>query len=39
MEGGSGADEFNCGDGIDTVLDYKSAQSDVITNNCEVINS
>ena len=30
MEGGSDADQFNCGDGTDTVLDYEVALGDII---------
>src|ERR671915_44727 len=36
---GPGANEFICGDGVDTVLDYKPSQGDVISNDCEIVNS
>jgi len=39
MIGGDGADQFNCGDGVDTILDYHQSQGDVITTNCEIVNS
>jgi Ca2+-binding RTX toxin-like protein len=39
MRGGPGANEFICGDGVDTVLDYKPSQGDVISNDCEIVNS
>jgi hypothetical protein len=39
MEGGSDADQFNCGDGTDTVLDYEVALGDIIASNCEIVNS
>lgn len=38
MEGGSDADQFNCGDGVDTILDYNDAQGDLIPSNCEIVN-
>jgi hypothetical protein len=39
MEGGSDADQFNCGDGIDTVLDYDVSLGDIIASNCEIVNT
>ena len=39
MRGGPGANEFICGEGIDTILDYNPAQGDVISNDCEVVNT
>ena len=39
MRGGPGANEFICGDGVDTVLDYSPAKGDVISNDCEVVNN
>ena len=39
MEGGSDADQFNCGDDADTVLDYEVALGDIIASNCEIVNS
>lgn len=38
MERGSDADQFNCGDGVDTVLDYNDAQGDLLSSNCEIVN-
>ena len=37
--GGAGVDYFDCGDGIDTVIDYNLSQSDIISNNCENVNT
>ena len=34
-----GANEFVCGDGVDTILDYNPAQGDIISNDCEIINT
>lgn len=39
MRGGPGANEFICGDGVDTVLDYSPAKGDIISNDCEVVNT
>jgi Ca2+-binding RTX toxin-like protein len=39
LKGGAGANEFVCGDGIDTVLDYNPAEGDVISNDCEIVNT
>ncbi len=39
LEGGRGADQFNCGEGIDTVLDFKVMDEDKITGNCEIVNN
>ena len=39
MLGGDGADQFNCGDGVDTVLDYRLSQGDTINTNCEIVNN
>jgi Ca2+-binding RTX toxin-like protein len=39
MRGGPGANEFVCGDGVDTILDYNPAQGDIISNDCEIINT
>jgi hypothetical protein len=38
MTRGPGANEFVCGDGIDTVLDYNPAKGDIVSNDCEVVN-
>jgi hypothetical protein len=37
MKGGSGPDFFDCGDDIDIVLDYKAAEGDTLSQNCENI--
>ena len=34
--GGPGANYFDCGDGIDTVLDFDPAKGDVMAGNCEL---
>ncbi len=39
LYGGPGSNYFDCGDGIDTVVDYNPSQGDVITNNCEIVNN
>jgi Ca2+-binding RTX toxin-like protein len=39
MRGGPGANEFICGDGVDTVLDYNPAKGDIISNDCEIVNT
>jgi Ca2+-binding RTX toxin-like protein len=39
LKGGAGANEFVCGDGVDTVLNYNPAQGDVISNDCEIVNT
>jgi Ca2+-binding RTX toxin-like protein len=39
LRGGAGANEFVCGDGVDTVLDYNPAQGDVISSDCEIVNT
>jgi hypothetical protein len=36
VRGGHGANEFICGDGIDTILDYDPAQGDIKSNDCEI---
>ena len=33
LEGGKGADSFDCGEGID--LDFEPANGDIIKNDCE----
>ena len=35
LEGDKGADVFNCGEGIDIVIDFNPAQGDIINNDCE----
>jgi Ca2+-binding RTX toxin-like protein len=39
LKGGSGANDFICGDGVDTVLDYDPAKGDTISNDCEIVNA
>jgi Ca2+-binding RTX toxin-like protein len=39
MRGGPGANEFVCGDGVDTVLDYNPNKGDTISSDCEVVNT
>ena len=39
LYGGAGSNYFDCGDGIDTVVDYDPSQGDVVTNNCEIVNN
>jgi hypothetical protein len=39
MRGGPGANEFICGDGVDAVLDYNQAKGDIISNDCEIVNT
>jgi len=34
--GGSGADKFQCGQGIDTITDFNEAEGDKASGNCEV---
>jgi hypothetical protein len=36
VRGGPGPNEFICGDGIDTILDYDPAQGDIKSNDCEI---
>jgi Ca2+-binding RTX toxin-like protein len=38
LQGQQGADYFDCGDGLDTVIDYNPSQGDVITSNCDNVN-
>jgi Ca2+-binding RTX toxin-like protein len=35
LEGGRGADYFDCGDGLDVIVDYDPSKGDTHTNNCE----
>jgi Ca2+-binding RTX toxin-like protein len=35
LEGGPGQDYFNCGDGLDIVLDFSAEEGDIITSDCE----
>ena len=34
--GGAGFDEFHCDDGVDTILDFNSSESDLTTSDCEL---
>lgn len=38
LQGEQGADYFDCGDGLDTVVDYTPTQGDVISVDCENVN-
>ncbi|HEY1248612.1 MAG TPA: calcium-binding protein, partial [Nitrososphaera sp.] len=35
LTGDTGADSFSCGTGIDTITDFKPAQGDTKTSDCE----
>ncbi len=37
LEGGPGADYFDCGENYDKVLDYDSDDGDILANNCEQV--
>ncbi len=39
LQGGPGADYFDCGDGVDSVIDYNPSQGDVVSTNCENVNT
>ncbi len=39
LKGGPGADEFVCGGGVDTVLDYNPNEGDTISSDCENVNT
>jgi Ca2+-binding RTX toxin-like protein len=39
LSGGRGSNYFDCGDGIDTVIDYVPSHGDVMANNCEIVNN
>ena len=39
MTGGPGSDYFDCGDGLDTVIDFDPGQGDVLSNNCDIVNT
>jgi Ca2+-binding RTX toxin-like protein len=39
LKGGPGADKFICGPLIDTVLDYTPSQGDILSNDCEIVNT
>ena len=39
LKGGPGPDFFDCGEDIDTVLDYNPTDGDIIGQNCETSNS
>ena len=38
LQGGQGADLFDCGDGLDTVIDCNPSQGDAVSSNCENVN-
>jgi hypothetical protein len=37
MQGGEGADYFDCGKGVDMIIDFNSEQGDDNVGNCEQI--
>ena len=37
LEGGRGADYFDCGENYDIVLDYDPGDGDILANNCEEV--
>jgi hypothetical protein len=37
LEGGDGADYFDCGDGLDVIIDFEPSKGDTHTNNCKDI--
>jgi hypothetical protein len=37
LQGGPGAETFNCGAGQDTVNDFNAGEGDVVLPNCEVV--
>ena len=39
MIGEAGANFFDCGEGMDTIIDYNPSKGDVISNNCEIVNN
>ena len=39
LKGGPGPDFFDCGEHIDTVLDYNPAEHDILSQNCETSNN
>jgi hypothetical protein len=39
LRGGSGADYFDCGEGIDEVKDFSKEQGDIVLPNCEIVNT
>jgi Ca2+-binding RTX toxin-like protein len=39
MEGGSDADQFNCENGTDTVLDYEVVLGDINASNSKIVNT
>ena len=39
LKGGPGVDDFICGNGVDTILDYDPAKGDTISNDCEIVNT
>lgn len=37
LTGGPNADNFLCGEGIDTVVDYIAKDGDIVANDCEIV--
>lgn len=37
--GGDGADYFECGSGLNTVVDFNPKQGDLVSNGCEILNN
>lgn len=37
LQGGFGSDYFNCGDGIDNIIDYSERESDIQDVSCEIV--
>jgi hypothetical protein len=37
LQGGFGSDYFNCGDGIDNVIDYSKKENDIQNGDCEIV--
>ena len=35
LKGGDGADYFDCGDGLDVIVDFDPSKGDTHANNCE----
>jgi Ca2+-binding RTX toxin-like protein len=38
LQGGFGSDYFNCGDGMDNVIDYSDSEKDLQNGDCEIVN-
>jgi Ca2+-binding RTX toxin-like protein len=37
LQGGFGSDYFNCGDGIDNIIDYSEREADIHDVNCKIV--